>query len=109
MGDTQIEEKNITKLNVMMICILQNHVCETIAVAAKSCYKYSGLPAYPLKVDFIVTLFFSILSSIESHFCIKQASTTRFTSIAARLDADYISLEFPGRILQFPEILARTL
>ena len=70
MGGKQIEEKNITKLNVMMICILQNHVCETIAVAAKSCYKYSGLPAYPLKVDFIVTLFFSILSSIESHFCI---------------------------------------
>ena len=50
--------KKVNKLDVMMICILQNHVCETIAVAAKSCYKYSGLPAYPLKVDFIVTLFF---------------------------------------------------
>ena len=56
-GRQKFFKKNITKLNVMMICILQNHVCETIAVAAKSCYKYSGLPAYPLKVDFIVTLF----------------------------------------------------
>ena len=78
----------------MMICILQNHVCETIAVAAKSCYKYSGLPAYPLKVDFIVTLFFLnfIFHEIPLLQIIKQAFTMRFTSIVARLDADYISL-----------------
>ena len=43
-------------------------ICERLAVSAKSCYKYSGLPAaHPLKAQFNATLFIPFFMQYISH------------------------------------------
>ena len=56
-------------------------ICERLAVSAKSCYKYSGLPAaHPLKAQFNATLFIPFLHAVYfTWFCYGRHKTRTFT------------------------------